>query len=109
MKMVSKGNFLNSTEKDVYYSAVEKTIKKNRTARYSLTGHIGHQEFVFVSFNPKSKFAVTVDGKEAREIEPGVKYVDIGSVNKEKVIVITLTNYSSRNESFVILNHNPQR
>lgn len=110
MTMVSKGEYFNSTERDIHYSAIEKTIKKGCTATYTLTGHVGRQEFVLMSFNPKSRFKATVNGREARETDvPGVMTVDIGKVRREDKIVITISNLSSGNESFVILNHNPQK
>lgn len=109
-QMVSRGEFFNSTERGVFYSAIEKTIKGGCTARYTLTGHIGRQEFVLMSFNPKSRFKATVNGREARETDvPGVMTVDVGKVRREDKIVITISNLSSGNESFVILNHNPQK
>ena len=110
MTMVSKGEYFNSTERDIHYSAIEKTIKKGCTATYTLTGHVGRQEFVLMSFNPKSRFKATVNGREARETDvPGVMTVDVGKVRREDKIVITISNLSSGNESFVILNHNPQK
>ena len=51
--MSSKGDYFNSTEKDIYYSAIEKTVKPHQTATYTLSGHIGHQQFMFITFNPK--------------------------------------------------------
>lgn len=111
--MVSKGDYFNSTEKDVFYSAIEKTIKKNCTVTYTLTRHIGVQEFVFISFNPKTEFYanVTVNGKavESQKSEKGVISLKLPKVKKEDKIVLTIANKSGSNESFVILNHNPQK
>lgn len=109
--MVSKGDYFNSTEKDVYYSAIEKTVKKNSTVSYTHTGHIGVQEFVFVSFNPNAKFSATVNGKSAQLVsgKTGILLMKLPKVNKEDKIVFSITNNSNSNESFVILNHNPQK
>lgn len=107
--MVSKGDYFNSTERDVYYSAIEKTVKKNSTVTYKLTGHIGPQEFVFVSFNPKTKYTATVNGKTANILREGVQTIRTGRIATDEEIVFTITNNSSNNESFVILNHNPQK
>lgn len=107
--MVSKGDYFNSTEKDVYYSAVEKTVKKGGTVTYTLTGHVGVQEFVIVPFNPNSKFTATVNGKPATLKGDGVQHIKIDKVKKEDVITFSISNQSSGNESFVILNYNPQK
>jgi len=109
--MVSKGDYFNSTEIDVYYSAIEKTIKKGCTATYTLTGHLGAQEFVFVSFNPQTHFSATVNGKSAHPMtgKAGILSIRIPRVKKEDKISFSIFNESDSNESFVILNHNPQK
>lgn len=106
--MVSKGDYFNSTEKDVYYSAIEKTIKKGSTATYTLVGHVGEQEFVFVAFNPNTKFTATINGTSAKS-KGGVAVVKLPKVRKGDLITFSITNDSGSNESFVILNHNPQK
>ena len=107
--MVSKGDYFNSTEKDVFYSAIEKTVKKGQTVTYSLTGHIGIQEFVFVSYNSKTSFTATVNGEKATPVDEGVQCLKIGKASEDDEIVFSIKNESSSNESFVILNHNPQQ
>jgi len=107
--MSSKGDYFNSTEKDIYYSAIEKTVKPHQTATYTLSGHIGHQQFMFITFNPKAKVAFSVNGHPGRDQGNGVTFVDLGQVSKRDVITISITNHSTKAESFVILNHNPQR
>lgn len=106
--MVSKGDYFNSTEKDVYYSAIEKSVKGKSKVEYTLTGHIGTQEFVFVSFNPKTQFRVNVNDKSAKS-ENGKASIKLAKVKKEDKIMFSITNESGSNESFVILNHNPQK
>lgn len=107
--MVSKGDYFHSTEKDIYYSAIEKTVKKGCTVTYTLTGHVGVQEFVFVSFNPNSNYKAEVNGQSATVKGGGVQHVKIGKVKKEDTITFSITNKSSGNESFVIINYNPQK
>jgi len=109
--MVSKGDYFNSTENDIYYSAIEKTIKKGCTATYTLTGHAGKQEFVFMAYNPKTKFSAKVNGDSALSVpgKTGMLWIKLPKVNKEDKITFSITNESSSNESFVILNHNPQK
>lgn len=107
--LVSRGDYFNSNEKDIFYSAIEKTVRKGCTVKYSLTGHAGKQEFVFVAFNPKTKFTATVNGKKAVSIGDAVQSLSIGKVEKGEKIILSITNESKQNESFVILNHNPQK
>ena len=109
--MVSKGDYFNSTEKDVYYSAIEKTVKKGCTVTYTITGHIGVQEFVFMSYDSKTKFSAKVNDKPALPVagKNGILCIKLPNVEKEETIVFSITNNSDANESFVILNHNPQK
>ena len=106
--MVSKGDYFNSTEKDVYYSAIEKTIKKDCTATYTLIGHVGEQEFVFVAFNPNTQFTATVNGESAKS-KAGVVVIKLPRVEKKDTITFSIYNATGPNESFVILNNNPQK
>lgn len=109
--MVSKGDYFNSTELDVYYSAIEKTVKRGKTVTYSITGHAGRQEFVFISFNPKSRFIVKVNGALAEDLGDGVWHADVNNVDTDDTITFSIAldaNNSNECESFVILNHNPQ-
>lgn len=109
--MVSKGDYFNSTEKDICYSAIEKSVKGKSKVEYTLIGHIGIQEFVFMSYNPSSKFSASVNGIPAKPIDgqKGALYVKLPKVKKEDKILLSITNESNSNESFVILNHNPQK
>ena len=108
--MVSRDVYFNSMEKDIFYSAIEKTIKKKRTVTYTLTGHGGAQEFVFVVYDPKASFSVEVNGQPALPVSGmvGVLSVKLPKVKKEDKLMFSITNDSSSYESFVILNHNPQ-
>lgn len=108
-RMVSKGDYFNGTEKDIFYSAIETNVKKGETVIYRLTGHVGMQEFAFVSFNPSTDFTVTIDNTQASKGENGVQTVKLNRIRKDDIITISITNHSGRNESFVILNHNPQK
>lgn len=109
--MTSKGIYFGSTEKGVFYSAVEKNVKRGCTAKYTLTGHIGTQEFVFVTFNPKANFSIVVNNKPAKPIagKEGVYSLKLPNVKASDNIVISITNNSGSNESFVIIIHNPQK
>lgn len=109
--MTSKGDYFNSTEKDIFYSVIEKNVKKKSTVSYTLTGHVGEQEFVFVSYNVNTLFFVKVNGVSAQPIsgKKGVLYLKLPIVKKGDKIIFSITNNSNSNESFVIMNHNPQK
>ena len=109
--MVSKGDYFNSTEKDVFYSAIEKSVKGKSKVEYTLTGHSGIQEFFIISFNPNTKFKASVNGKQAMLLDgkKGVLYFKLAKIKKKDVIFLSISNESASNESFVILNHNPQK
>lgn len=112
-KMVSKGDYFNSTEKNVFYSAIEKTILKDCVVTYTLTGHVGEQEFVFMSFDPKTVFNVVIKINEKEfgsgKSEDGVIHLKLQKVKKDDIISFTIKNGKNSNESYVILNHNPQK
>lgn len=110
-EMVSKGDYFNSTEKDIYYSAIEKNVKKGATVTYTLTGHEGEQEFVFIAYAPNTRYSVKVNGVDAKAItgKNGVKCLTLRNVRQHDSITFSITNNSNHNESFVILNHNPQK
>lgn len=109
--MTSKGDYFNSTEKDIFYSAIEKNVKKKSTVSYTLTGHVGEQEFVLVSYNANTFFSVKVNDTSAQPVsgKKGVLYLKLPRVKKEDKMVFSITNNSNSNESFVIMNHNPQK
>lgn len=110
--MVSKGDYFNSNEKNVHYSAIEKTVKRGHTVTYNITGHAGKQEFVFVAFNPKAELDVSVNNVRAKSLGDGVWVIDLDHVKARDTITLSVTlgaKASAKYESFVILNHNPQK
>ena len=111
-KMVSKGDYFNSNEKNVFYSAIEKTVKRGHTVTYKITGHAGKQEFVFIAFNPKSQLAPTVNNVPAKYFGDGVWAISLDKVKASDTITMSITlndKAPAQYESFVILNHNPQK
>ena len=110
--MVSKGDYFNSNEKNVHYSAIEKTEKRGHTVTYTITGHAGKQEFVFVAFNPKAELDVSVNNVRAKSLGDGVWVIDLNHVKAHDTITLSVSlsaKASAKYESFVILNHNPQK
>ena len=112
VSMRSKGDYFNSTETDILYSAIEKSIKRGKTVSYIVKDHEGTQEFFFVAYNPKSVFTVMVNGHVATQKGEGIQYFKLEKVKKQDAIRISIT-FNEKNgydyESFVIINHNPQK
>ena len=62
----SRGNYYDSREVGINYSMIEKSIKPNSKVSYSISGHNGMQEFVFIPFyknNAHFSISVSVGGK----------------------------------------------
>ena len=111
-KMVSKGDYFNSNEKNVFYSVIEKTVKRGQTVTYKITGHAGKQEFVFIAYNPKSQLTATVNNVPAKYLEDGVWAIVLDKVEAGDTITLSVSlgaKNAAQYESFVILNHNPQK
>lgn len=108
---------LSSKERGIYYSAIEKSIKKGGTVKCIFTGHIGKQEVSVISYHPTSKFKVTIsDGWHDDVVKEGVGNVSIESYRVLASNTVTITieyigNSSNRNpfDSFAIINFNPQK
>lgn len=111
------GGMLSSKELGIYYSAIEKSIKKSGTINCSFTGHIGKQEISVIAYRPTAKLKVTVsDGWHNPVIKEGVGNVNLESyrVLRNNTVTITIEyvgDDSNRDsfESFAILNYNPQK
>ena len=114
-KMYSKGDYFHSLENGIPYSAIEKNILNGKTVSYTLSGHVGEQEFVIISFNKNTQFHVRIlwQGKEISSVsdKEGKVCINIGVVRRNENITIEITNNNKEGkyESFVILNHNPQK
>lgn len=110
--MVSKGDYFNSREQGIHYSAIEKNVGRGKTVSYSITGHIGNQEFVIIPFNKKTEYTAMVNGKKAEVKKDGVQYAYVTGVSKQSEIIVSIScsaNNKAPYDSFVILNYNPQK
>ena len=114
-KMYSKGDYFHSLESGIHYSAIEKNILNGKTVSYTLSGHMGEQEFAIISHERKTRFKVRIlwQGKEISSVSDneGKVCINIGVVKKSDNITIEITNNNKEGkyESFVILNHNSQK
>ena len=105
---------LSSKERGIYYSAIEKSIKKAGTVRFSVDGHVGQQEFSVVAYHPTARIRVTVnDGFHRPVTSEGIGNVSVASfsVNSKNTITLTVEYLGDDKnketfESFAILNYN---
>jgi len=113
----SKSEMLNGNEKDVYYSLIEKSVKRGGKVTYQLKGRSGVQNFVFVSYNAKSLFVVTmyVDGKMVdRKEGPDACQIHLDGLSRRQTITFSINYLDDKAnkdlvESFAILNYNQQK
>lgn len=111
------GGMLSSKELGIYYSAIEKSVKKGGSLQCSVTGHIGTQEFSIIAYHPTAKFKVTIsDGWHNPVVKEGVGNVTVESyrVHRNNTVTITIDYIEDNSnkgtfESFAILNFNPQK
>ena len=116
-KLESKRDVLNGNEKDIHYSAIEKTIKRGTSVTYMLSGRKGKQDFIIIPYNKKTEYTVsarvsggqTVTGKKDNDD----CRISLPPVTPRQTIYITITCSGSKGkddaESFAILNYNPQK
>ena len=108
---------LSSKERGIYYSAIEKSIKKGGTVKCRFTGHIGKQEVSVISYHPTAKFKVTIsDGWHDAVVKEGVGNVSVESysVLRSNTVTITIEYIGDKSnshsfDSFAIVNFNPQK
>ena len=113
----SKGDMLNGNEKDIHYSLIEKSIKRGGKATYQLKGRSGDQDFVFVPYNPKSIFVVTmyVEGKKVdRKEGADTCQIHLDGLSRRQTITFSINYLDDKAnkdaiESFAILNYNQQK
>ena len=116
-QLESKNIMLNGNEKDIHYSAIEKTVKKGGKVTYKIYGREGNQDFIFIPFNPKSKYVVTmyVDGKTVdRKEGTDVCQIHLDRLSSRQTIIFSINYLADKAnkdlvESFAILNYNPQK
>ena len=116
-QLKSKSYMLNGNEKDIHFSVIEKSVKKGGKVTYQTKGRKGEQDFIFVPFNPKSKFVVTmyVDGEKVdRKESTDVCQIHLNYLYSRQTITFSINYIDDKAnkdlvESFAILNYNPQK
>lgn len=116
-QLKSKSIMLNGNEKDIHFSVIEKSVKKGGKVTYQTKGRKGEQDFIFVPFNPKSKFVVTmyVDGEKVdRKESTDVCQIHLNYLYSRQTITFSINYIDDKAnkdlvESFAILNYNPQK
>ncbi len=113
----SKSDMLNGNEKDIHYSLIEKSVKRGKKVTYMLSGRSGEQDFVFIPFNPKSKYVVTmyVDGRAVdRKEGTDESQIHLSRISNRQTIAFSINYLEDKAnkddvESFAILNYNQQK
>lgn len=108
---------LSSKERGIFYSAIEKSVKKGGTIKCSVNGHVGQQEFSIIAYHPTAKFKLSIsDGWHNTITKEGVGNISIVyfRVNRNHTITFTIEYMGDEKnkesfESFAILNYNPQK
>ena len=115
-QLVSKNNMLNGNEKDIHYSIIEKSVKRGGKVTYELIGRSGEQDFVFVPFNPKTKYVIYMytGKKEIRKEVTDVCTIHLDGISRKLPLKFSITYLNDKAnkdavESFAILNYNPQK
>ena len=116
-QLESKNDMLNGNEKDIHYSLIEKSVKRGGKVTYQLKGRSGDQDFVFVPYNAKSIFVVTmyVDGKKVdRKEGPDACQIHLDGLSRRQTITFSINYLNDKAnkdaiESFAILNYNQQK
>lgn len=113
----SKTDMLNGNETDVHYSLIEKSVKRGGKVTYQIRGRSGVQDFVFVPFNPKSKYVVTmyVSGEKTHQKEGAdICQIHLSRLSARQTIKFTINYLDDKAnkdlvESFAIINYNQQK
>ena len=115
-QLESKSVMLNGNEKDIHYSIIEKSVKRGGKVTYELKGRSGEQDFVFVPFNPKTKYVIYMytGKKEIRKEITDVCTIHLDGISMKLPLKFSVTYLNDKEnkdlvESFAILNYNPQK
>lgn len=116
-QLESKSNMLNGNEKDIHYSIIEKSVKRGGKVTYRLIGRKGEQDFIFIPFNPKSRYVVTmyVNGmKVDRKESSDACQFHLRRLSGKQAVSFSINYLSDKAnkdliESFAILNYNQQK
>lgn len=106
------GNHLNGADIRYNYSLFEKTLKAEKSTTFSLPQRWGEQVIIIIPYNPQAKVEANATGGDQAFIctplnNGGIKLS--GTVVKGKSLNLTVTNKSSENISYVILNYNSRK
>ena len=114
-------NYKEFIDKDMYY--IDKTMlirdldKRGGKVTYQIRGRSGVQDFVFVPFNPKSKYVVTmyVSGEKTHQKEGAdICQIHLSRLSARQTIKFTINYLDDKAnkdlvESFAIINYNQQK
>lgn len=107
------GNHLNGADSRYSYSLFEKTLKAGKSATFSLDGRWGEQIFVIMPYQgEKAKLKVSVSSGDTTFTGTDIGNGDIrlsGNAVKGSPVRIEISNGSTENISYVIINYNSRK
>lgn len=108
--VVTKSDMLNGEDARYSYSLYERSLKKGKSATYSLKNRKGKQTIVLVPYSEKKgSLTLKVNGKKptVAEQEDGTLVCAFNATGKE--LSLSVSNQSGAPLSFVILNYNSRK
>lgn len=109
-RVSTTGTMLNGEDSRYNYSLYERSLKKGKSATYTLKNRLGKQTFVLIPYkNKKGCLSVIVDGKKVKTLEQEDGTLLCSFVSSGKEMALTVTNKSGAALSFVLLNHNSRK
>lgn len=116
-QLESKTDMLNGNEKDIHYALIEKSVKRGGKITYQIRGRKGEQDFVFIPYNPKSKYVVSMYSngiKTGSKEGTDICQIHLKSLSNMQIITFSINYLNDKEnkdhvESFAILNYNPQK
>lgn len=103
------GNHLNGADSRYNYSLFEKTLKAGKTATFSLSERWGEQTIIVIPYQgADAKISVTATGLSSSAIGNGIVRLT-GNVKKGSPLRLNVTNGSTQNISYVIINYNSRK
>lgn len=112
--VATHGDMLNGEDERYNYSLYERSVKAKASVSYTLKGREGKQTFVVVPYLANNsgltatiRIANGSTAKFQKQANGTLVYTsNYASTERNDVITITVTNASSSNQAFVLLNHN---
>lgn len=109
------GDFLNGENESYAYSLYERSVKSGATVSYTVKGREGRQWFVIIPYdkvNNGLSASIRVKGESPvpfTKSENGILTVYLDNPRLDILVPLTITVQGTRDQSFVLLNHNTRK